>query len=315
MPFTTAGVIAGKIEKTDWAGVVKNRIFKPLGMEKTSGTWKEGMAQPDHATAHYYAFDKSVSAISWDEIDHAGGAGCVNSCTARDMAAWLQFQLAGGKYDGRRLLTEKTLKETHTPQMLMKPEGAFAVYFPPKVTRFTSYGLGWFVHDYRGVTCLSHGGTLTGFRALQCMLVPEKNMGVFVMCNLRPSYVTESICKTAIDAVLGLPTEDWVKFHKDQLAALDFQVAMAKKKRETTRKPDTKPSLALSGYVGGYDEPAYGRLEVSVEGDKPMLRWGKYVLPCRALPLRHVHRDPGRTERRSGDARSRHAGRAIPPRY
>ena len=25
-----------------------------------------------------------------------------------------------------------------------------------------SYGLGWFVHDYRGVTCMSHGGTLTG---------------------------------------------------------------------------------------------------------------------------------------------------------
>jgi CubicO group peptidase (beta-lactamase class C family) len=284
VPFTTAGVIAGKIDKTDWAGVIKSRIFKPLGMEHSSGTWKEGSSEPDHATPHYYAFDKSVSAIKWDEIDHAGGAGCVNS-TARDMAAWLQFQLAGGKFDGKRLLPEKVLKETHSPQMLVKPEGAFAVYFPPKVTRFTSYGLGWFVHDYRGVTCVSHGGTLTGFRA-QCMLVPEKKLGVFVMCNLRPSYVTESVCKTAIDTLLALPAEDWVKFHKEQLSALDFQTAVAKKKRETNRKPDTKPSLALGSYAGGYDEPAYGRAEVSADGDKLMIRWGNLV-----FRLEHYHLD------------------------
>jgi len=201
------------------------------------------------------------------------------------MAAWLQFQLAGGKYDGKRLLPEKALKETHTPQMLVKVEGSFAVYFPAKFTRFTSYGLGWFVHDYRGVTCLSHGGTLTGFRA-QCMLVPEKNLGVFVMCNLRPSYVTEAVCKTALDSLLGLAAEDWVKFHKEQLSALDFQVAVTKKKRESTRKPDTKPSLSLGGYAGGYDEPAYGRAEVAAEGDKLVLRWGKFT-----FRLEHYHFD------------------------
>jgi CubicO group peptidase (beta-lactamase class C family) len=284
VPFTTAGLIAGKLDKSDWAGVVKTRIFKPLGMEHSSCTWKEGHSQPDHATPHYYAFDKSISAITWDEIDHAGGAGCVNS-SARDMGAWLQFQLAGGKFDGRRLITERGLKETHTSQMLVKPEGAFAVYFPAKFTRFTSYGLGWFVHDYRGETCVSHGGTLTGFRA-QCMLVPQKKIGVFVMCNLRPSYVTESVCKTALDALLGLPTEDWVAFHKNQLAALEFQTAVSKKKRESTRKPDTKPSLALTHYAGAFDEPAYGRAEVVAEGDKLTLKWGRL-----AFRLEHYHFD------------------------
>jgi CubicO group peptidase (beta-lactamase class C family) len=275
VPFTTAGVIAGKLDKSDWASVIKTRLFKPLGMEHSSCTWKEGTAAADHAAAHYYGFDKSVSTIGWDEIDHAGGAGCVNS-TARDLAAWLQFQLAGGKYDGRRLITERGLKETHESQMLLKPEGPFAVYFPPKVTRFASYGLGWFVHDYRGVTCVSHGGTLTGFRA-QCMLVPEKKLGVFVLCNLRPSYVCESVCKTALDALLELPAEDWVEFHTKQLSALDFQVAVAKKKREAARKPDTKPSLALANYVGNFDEPAYGRAEVALEKDALVIRCGKLV--------------------------------------
>jgi CubicO group peptidase (beta-lactamase class C family) len=284
VPFTTAGVIVGKIDKTDWAGVIKTRIFKPLGMEHSSGTWKEGASQPDHATPHYYGLDGSIAAITWDEIDHSGGAGSVNS-SARDMAAWLQFQLAGGKFDGRRLLSERALKETHTSQMLVKPEGPFLVYFPPKVTRFTSYGLGWFVHDYRGANCLSHGGTLTGFRA-QCMLVPEKKLGVFVLCNLRPSYVCESVCKTALDALLELPAEDWVGFHKAQMAAIDFTIAAGKKKREGARKPDTKPSLPLANYVGGFEEPAYGRAEVAVEGDKLAIRWGKFT-----FRLEHYHFD------------------------
>lgn len=284
VPFTTAGVIAGKLDKSDWAAVVKARILKPLGMERSSCTAKEGQAQSDHAAAHYYGFDKSVTAVKWDEIDHAGGAGCVNS-TARDMAAWLQFQLAGGKYDGRRIMTERALRETHFPQMLVIPEGPFAVYFPAKATRFTSYGLGWFAHDYRGVNCVSHGGTLTGFRA-QCMLVPDKKVGVVVLCNLRPSYVCEAVAKTVLDAALGLPTEDWVEFHKGQLALLDFQTAAGRKKREAARKPDTKPSLALKDYAGGYEERAYGRADVALENDALVIRWGKLT-----FRLEHYNHD------------------------
>lgn len=284
VPFTTAGVIAGKLDKTDWAGVMKARVFKPLGMDRTSATWKEGHTQADHATPHYYGFDKSITAIKWDDLDHAGGAGGVNS-TARDMGSWLQFQLAGGKFDGRQLLTTRALKETHTSQMLLIPEGPFAVYFPPKHTRFCSYGLGWFVHDHRGANCVSHGGTLTGFRA-QCMMVPDKKVGVVVLCNLRPSLVCETVAKVALDAALGLPAEDWLTFHKAQMAIQDFNTAVAKEKRKTARKPDTKPSLALKEYAGGYVEPAYGRAEVVFEGGALVLRWGKYT-----FRLDHYHFD------------------------
>lgn len=284
VPFTTAGVIAGKLAKCDWQSATKARIFDPLGMKSSSCTAREAVATSNHATPHYYAFDKSVSAIEWDNLDSARGAGSINS-TARDLGAWLQFQLGGGKFEGRRFVTDKALKETHTPQMLFKPEGPFATYFPAKATRFTSYGLGWFVHDYRGVTCVSHGGTLTGFRA-QCMLVPEKKLGVFVVCNLRPSYVTEAVAKTALDQLLGLPAEDWVAFHKAQLAVLDFNVAREKKKREGARKRDTQPSLPLKEFVGAFEEPAYGRAEVTLADDKLMLKRGKFT-----YRLDHYHFD------------------------
>jgi hypothetical protein len=201
------------------------------------------------------------------------------------MGNWLRFQLAGGKFDGKRLLAERLLKETHSPQMLFKPEGVFALYFPKKATRFSSYGLGWFVHDYRGFDCVSHGGTLTGFRS-QCMLIPEKKLGVFVVCNLRPSLFTEAVARSALDQMLGLPTEDWVKDGKAALDLLDFNTTVRLKKREGDRKPDTKPSLPLKSLAGVYDEPAYGRAEVLLDGEKLSVRWGKFT-----FRLEHYHFD------------------------
>lgn len=284
VPFTTAGVLAGKVDKSDWVSATKKRIFDPLGMTSTSCTGREAVGMSDHATPHYYTADKVVKAIAWDNLDSARGAGSINS-TARDLGHWLRFQLAGGKLGAKNLLAARTLKETHTPQMLMKAEGAFAQFFPAKFTKFTAYGLGWFVHDYRGHLCVSHGGTLTGFRA-QCMMVPEKKLGVFVVCNLRPSNVTEAVAKTVLDLLLELPAEDWVKSSLDAFKLSEFTAAVARKKRETDRKPDTKPSHKLADYAGKYDETAYGRAEVTEKDGVLTLKWGKYT-----ARLDHYHFD------------------------
>jgi hypothetical protein len=118
------------------------------------------------------------------------------------------------------------------------------------------------------------------------MLVPEKKVGVCVLCNLRPSLVCETVAKSALDALLGLPTEDWVEFNKAQMALQDFNTAAAKKKRESARKPETKPSLGLKEYAGGFEEKAYGRAEVALEDDKLSVRWGKFI-----FRLEHYHFD------------------------
>jgi hypothetical protein len=70
------------------------------------------------------------------------------------------------------------------------------------------------------------------------------------------------------------------------MAILDFNIAAERKKRESARKPDTKPSLALKQYAGNYDEPAYGRAEVTCEDDKLVIRWGRFT-----FRLEHYHFD------------------------
>jgi CubicO group peptidase (beta-lactamase class C family) len=284
VPFTTAGIVAGKVCASDWQTATRRRVFEPLGMTSSGCTAREAVAAADHATPHYLGLDKSIKPIPWDNLDSARGAGSIHS-TARDLGHWLRFQLAGGKLGDRRLVAERVLKETHTPQMLVRQEGRWAVLFPPKATKFLSYGLGWFAHDHRGEKCVSHGGTLTGFRA-QCMLAPEKKAGVFVVANLRPSGFTEAVAKAAIDHLLGLPAEDWVKHYKAAQAADDFNVAVAMKKREGERKPDTKPSLPAKDYAGTYEERAYGRATVTAEGEKLTMKWGKFT-----YRLDHYHFD------------------------
>lgn len=284
VPFTTAGVIAGRLEKSNWATTIERRIFTPLEMKSSSCTAAAGQAAPEHVTPHYFGFDKSVNVMKWDEVDQAGGAGCINS-TATDLGNWLRFQLAEGKLGNKRLVSTRALHETHFPQMLLRAEGIWALYFPAIATRFTSYGLGWFVHDYRGFGCVSHGGTLTGIRA-QCMMIPERKIGVFVLSNLRPSLFPEAVAKSTLDHLLGLSMEDWVTFSKNQLMLYDFNTAVRMTKREADRKLNTKPSLPLKGYTGSFIEPAYGRAIVSVEDDKLVIHWGRYK-----FRLEHYHFD------------------------
>src|SRR5262249_39908897 len=60
VPFTTAGVIVGLADRSTWGGVVRKRIFGPLGMTSSSCTVEEAREAADHATPHYLGFDKSI---------------------------------------------------------------------------------------------------------------------------------------------------------------------------------------------------------------------------------------------------------------
>ncbi|MCS7269496.1 MAG: serine hydrolase, partial [Gemmataceae bacterium] len=284
VPFTIAGLIAARYNQSDWAGTLQKRIFEPLEMWHSTGRQEIARLYPDRVTPHYFTFGKQIVPVREDEVEHVGGAGGIYS-TVEDMSRWLRFQLNGGIYNGRRLLSERHLRETHTPQMLFRPEGIWSYYFPPAVTRFTTYGLGWFVHDYRGIVCVSHGGTLTGIRAY-CLLIPEAKIGICVLANLRPSLFAEAVTRLLVDRLLGLAPIDWIKICKEHMAHFDFQNAIALQKRLKARKANTRPTLPLPDYCGQYAQRAYGTAVVFLQDDQLHLRWGRYT-----FRLEHYHYD------------------------
>ena len=94
----------------------------------------------------------------------------------------------------------------HTPQMVVRKEGSWAHYFP--ASTLITYGLGWFVDDYRGEIVVEHGGSIDGMRALVSM-IPEKKMGLVVLTNRGGQLLPEVVRYRVYDTLLGLPPEDW----------------------------------------------------------------------------------------------------------
>lgn len=286
VPFTTAGYLTGRVEGSSWAEVMRQRIFKPLGMKTAVCTPTEALAQANLAQPHVMEKDGKLFVDTWEEMDNAAamGAGAINA-NVRDMAQWVLFNLGDGTFDGKRLVKAATLKELHTAQAVVRREGRWKTFYPDKETELLCYGLGWFVHDHRGRFAVSHGGTLSGFRS-HVLLAPKDKCGVVVLVNRGVTFLPEALAKTLLDRLLGLPDEDWLKFYRGQQTLDLANRAVAQAARASTRKKDTKPSHNLDAYVGVYEEPAYGKLEIRHEGDELLLAWAN----CTAK-LEHFHYD------------------------
>ena len=179
--FLAAGQAAGKANGSSWEDVVQKKIFNPLGM-KAACFSTTVVEKREHARPHRRDEERKVESFPWDNIDNVGPAGSINACVG-ELSQWLRVQLNEGKLGDRRILSTATIKEMHMPQMVVRLEGRWPTTFPLDVTTQLSYGLGWFISDYRAHHCVSHGGTLEGFRA-QTLLFPKDKLGIVVLSNL-----------------------------------------------------------------------------------------------------------------------------------
>ena len=281
IPFLTAGTSVALTAKRPLADSFKQRIFDPLGMKTASATAADFLKAKDRAVG--YRLDpkgklEHVAPLIYD----SRGAGDI-SASVRDLGQWLRFQLGDGTFEGKRLVPAKHFRETHAPQMVVKLTDALKMSYPD--THQLSYALGWFVRDYQGHLVLSHGGSLPGFRA-QTMLVPKAKLGLVVLSNRNPSYLTEAVGMTIVDRYLGLPVKDWnahyVKLDKKQRADRIKKESGVKAKRIA----DTKPSQVLKSYAGTYEHPAYGKAIISTNKDGLSIAWSSFK-----VPLEHWHHD------------------------
>jgi CubicO group peptidase (beta-lactamase class C family) len=283
--YTTAGQAAGVASGATWDEVVNHHFFVPLGMKRTVTSVAllpklENVARP-HARV-----EGEVFAIAPRNIDGAGGAGVINT-SAADLACWLRLHLAGGTFEGRRVLSEATVKEMQTPQSVVRVEGWRAKLSPE--ASFRSYGLGWFLEDFRGRKLVSHGGNVDGMSA-QVGMVPSEKLGVVVLSNLDSTFVPKAIMYRAIDEILlppGGTRRDWTTEFQEVWQERHDKIDAAEKKTEQGRAMGTKPSLQLARYAGTYGSELYGPLEVLSSDDGLTLKYG----PRLAGRLEHWHHD------------------------
>jgi CubicO group peptidase (beta-lactamase class C family) len=281
--FLTAGQAVGAASGSTFEEFTQKRIFDPLGMKSANFSTLKAEKGPDHASPHSKQ-GSEIKVIPWRNIDNVGPAGSINA-SVRDLANWIRLHLNEGVVDGKRLISAENLREMHAPQMVIRLEGRWKLFFPESETSQLSYGLGWFINDYRGHKLVMHGGTIDGFRA-SIVLAPKSKIGVAVLSNLTGTQMPEATCYNVIDLLLSLPKKDWNAYIGDEAKKFEAEQARAISSRQGKRHANTKPSRELTAYAGTYEDHAYGQAQVLVVDNKLVIQWGNF-----RSRLDHFHYD------------------------
>lgn len=280
--FVAAGEAVAAAAKTSWEDFIRTRFFAPLGMTHSRISFAEWNAA-DHASSHAWNSEtQKISVRPFANYDVLAPAGTIKS-SASDMARWLRFQLAGGVIDGKRLVSQAALDETHMPQLVLRRDAESRETSPE--TNVSSYAMGWNVMDYRGEMLITHAGALNGFRT-QVALLPGRHAGVVTMTNIGRGLATLSVRNSILDRLLGGPTRDWNTLFLAADKKSDERDAKAKKDREAKRVPDTQPSHTLAAYIGKYESSGYGTATITLEGNALVLHWAR-----QPMTLTHWHYD------------------------
>lgn len=188
--YSAAGECVAKAESSTWESLIKERIFKPLGMRASNLNVSDTLRSPDHSFGYNYDEDtKETRQLPMRDFPQVAAAGAINS-NARDMAQWLRLMLGGGAFEGKRLVSEKNFAELVKPQM--------------KVGGNVNYGLGWMLRDWHGHKVAEHGGNIDGFNA-QVALMPDQHLGFVMLTNVSASTLPSAAMEAVWSNLVGNP--------------------------------------------------------------------------------------------------------------
>jgi hypothetical protein len=151
---------------------------------------------------------------------------------------------------------------------------------------WTTYGLGWFQHDYQGKKINYHTGSLAGEIAIHAQL-PDAKLGIYVFGNYDHAEVRHALVYKAFDLFALGGKRDWSKEFFTLYGTIKVSNEKANKLFEENRVLNTQPSLALSAYEGIYTDLLYGVVEVKAINNNLIVKINNYT----TASVRHWHYD------------------------
>jgi CubicO group peptidase (beta-lactamase class C family) len=277
--MTEGAVAAAKAAGKEWEDVSEEKLYRPLGMTSTSSRYQDFVARENRALGHVEIDGKWVQKYQRDP-DAQSPAGGVKS-SVNDMAKWMRLQLAGGKFEGKAIVNEKALAQTHHPHMLTG--------FSPLNGLPGFYGLGWNVnYDEEGRLRLSHSGGFDLGAATNVALVPAEDLGIVVLTNTNPLGVAEGLASTFLDYALhGKPTQDWLEIFKQAFAQM-LQVEKSRIGNYTKPLASPAPPAANAAYLGSYSNDYFGEISVIEKDGGLAIAQGPKRM---TFPMKHWDRD------------------------
>ncbi len=256
--FAAAGYLVEKVSGVSWENFVKSKILDPLNMKSTNFSIYESQKSTDYSKPYREVKDV-VNEIPFRSIDAMGPAGSINS-NVTDMSNWVMLQINGGKFNDKQIISDGTLSQTHTPQMVI-PGGMSDEVF------YSSYGMGWMITSYRGHLRVEHGGNIDGFSASVCLL-PRDSAGIVVLTNMDGTSFPSVVRNYAIDRVLGLSEIDWNQKLIADIRKMKEAMKDEKDKKDPNQVEGTSPSHPLESYTGKFENPGYGNVNILMEDNE-----------------------------------------------
>jgi CubicO group peptidase (beta-lactamase class C family) len=175
-----AGHMAEKVTGKSWEDLLREKIFRPLGMT-TAGFGAPGTpAKNDQPRGHKADGSPVEPGPAADNPVAIGPANAVH-CSIGD---WAKFAAANLPSAKKKLVKPETLEKLHTPAP-----------GEPK------YAMGWIIAEgqpWAGGPALTHGGSNTMWMAV-AWLAPGRNFAVLVACN----QANDKACNDAVLALIA----------------------------------------------------------------------------------------------------------------
>lgn len=278
--YVAAGEVAAEVAGTSWDRLVADRLLGPLGMDATVTSITSISADADRAAPHA-PVDGSMRPIEPINEDNCAAAGAIWS-SVLDMTHWVRMLLDRGAWGGRTVLQSSTVDEMFQMQIPYRQTDTDESRPPVARPTFEGYGLGWNLHDYRGLKVVSHGGQTDGMVA-QVTLVPERGFGIVILLNRHESDAFKPVEHLLLDALIGAdPAVDW---------SAVFRPPKADVPPQPSRFAATPAPLleSFDPYTGRYVSPVVGAATVSIEGGRLQLVLDR--TPLYGGSLQHLHGD------------------------
>lgn len=232
--FALAGYVAQEVSAKSYADLMSERLFKPLGMSRT--TFRPTVAMTYPLAVGHRARRGELPMVVRPLANDARlwPAGTMYS-SVNELARFAMAFLNDGKVDGKQVLLASVIADMQKPRAEV-PSSA------------EHYGYGLFINMYRGLRQVWHDGSMTGYVGALRM-IPERRFAVMVLANRDGANLRKTIEK-AIE--LGLP-----------LAAKD----------ELRPKPVlTLSEDEMKKYIGVYSNPNRWDEEVLIKEGKLTLK-------------------------------------------
>ncbi len=271
--FFLQGQIGKSVTGNSWEENVQSMFFDKLGMTRSNFKTQE-MAKDDNSAKGYQTDEEGVNSLmDYYDISAMGAAGAINS-SVTEMANWLITWVNGGKFNGEEIIPEAYVKEAMSSHMVVSA-GTPAPEHPDM--QFSNYGYGWFLSSYRGHYRVEHGGNIDGFSA-SASFFPTDSIGIVVLVNQNRSSTPGNVRNIIADRMLGLEPVDWSGENLEVLKKRKEAALKAKEEEESAAPYPSKPSRSLDQYLGTYDHPGYGEMELTWENDSLYLNTGSYQM-------------------------------------